>query len=1179
MYKKFIKYLLGLIVLSLMHLNQGKAQADKDLINCYFIKEQIEISTEKSTFNILRIINNSSENRKINISFALPLNWSLVGEKSLVINLQPGSTVNIPVRLIPDKEAKGGIGYSLNASLSNEKGEIFQTKYFFLTVPVKTNIAFFISNREYYLNHLNNETVIKATIHNKGNSNQSYALKIRANESLLFKANDKNEFETELFLSSGNDTVIYLPIKYIGNLNDLNYRSLIVNFNLSNQDTSIQKSVFIRYLDYKYINLIQDNEWPLVLELTSLNLFTDETKYRFLGFGKLKFKKNREIFYSYQSFPSYDTTSLKERIKNDEYLFGYKSNTTLARFGTIKDTWDIGSYGTGFSINQKISKFDLSAIGIKDYYNSNLTGLAGIAFNPSPKILIGVKFINQLSSNDFSNLYQIYMAEVKISSLINIIYGTSKYSNLPTSRTNGNYIRISINRNFKKLSSNTNAMYSSSFYPGYYSGKTEVNHQNIYKIDNNSHLQFYYNYFQTKPATIYDNVSTNYFFSTHNSKLLYSYQVNQFSTVFAGPNLDLGVANYIMGTFTDEIMVYSARAEFGYKYAPKRFLQYFIVTLNPGFYAPYKSTDSSLIYTKINSNKFSVNVIGNFWGIYTLYYQGPPSISGIMNSFADANYKMLFIMPFFRKWSNNNKLLYEFRSSYINNLSTRTSRLSIVQQIDYKLNKSWSVSGMATMNFQNIVGTQGEVYRFSSTYFEATLRKIFKWNHPGVKYYDLNTYFYSDLNGNKLRDQSEPGVENVILNLNSIQNDSVINNYSNEIGSIDLSSNNEGLSQFIDINSGFYKLTFNTSATNTEKYTIRTPSLNINLNKDTTLYIPFSEKNKVFGRVILNRDPRSALGDINLANIRVSITDGQGDVYYALTDKNGKYEIFAPVTDYYTVKINNIFNEYFDLRQAQYIIKFNGYKQFEVNFEFDERKREIIFSEIIEDKVKPNNEFTFEDVRQIKQTILKGAVRDGNSLLPVVSTLIVLDNRRGDIISKIRSSSTNGNFYTTFISGENYQLRVEADGYWIYTENLRINQITTFETLQKDILLQKINIGSKLELRNLNFKTASSELTPEAKAELENIILLLANNPRVSVELVGYTDNLEAINQNAEDLSIKRAKAVSDFLILRGINKQQLSTSGKSEANPAASNDTEAGRSQNRRVEIVISGYKQANGH
>jgi len=82
---------------------------------------------------------------------------------------------------------------------------------------------------------------------------------------------------------------------------------------------------------------------------------------------------------------------------------------------------------------------------------------------------------------------------------------------------------------------------------------------------------------------------------------------------------------------------------------------------------------------------------------------------------------------------------------------------------------------------------------------------------------------------------------------------------------------------------------------------------------------------------------------------------------------------------------------------------------------------------------------------------------------------------------------------------------------------------------------------------------------------------LLKNNPGIRLEISGHTDNVGSYRANLK-LSEARAKSVVDYLVGQGIDKKRLEYKGYSFNEPIADNNTEEGRSQNRRVEFKIIG-------
>ena len=101
------------------------------------------------------------------------------------------------------------------------------------------------------------------------------------------------------------------------------------------------------------------------------------------------------------------------------------------------------------------------------------------------------------------------------------------------------------------------------------------------------------------------------------------------------------------------------------------------------------------------------------------------------------------------------------------------------------------------------------------------------------------------------------------------------------------------------------------------------------------------------------------------------------------------------------------------------------------------------------------------------------------------------------------------------------------------------------------------------------FKLNSSTLNAVSKTALSQFAASLKNTPETDITIWGHTDNTGTLAVN-ERISAQRAEAVADFLVQNGIPRSRMTTAGKAYHEPVASNDTEAGRAQNRRVDIYI---------
>ena len=114
-----------------------------------------------------------------------------------------------------------------------------------------------------------------------------------------------------------------------------------------------------------------------------------------------------------------------------------------------------------------------------------------------------------------------------------------------------------------------------------------------------------------------------------------------------------------------------------------------------------------------------------------------------------------------------------------------------------------------------------------------------------------------------------------------------------------------------------------------------------------------------------------------------------------------------------------------------------------------------------------------------------------------------------------------------------------------------------------------LQAGDVIVLPGVGFETASAELKEEPRRVLEDAARQLLAKPALAVQISGHTDSRgsEAYNQ---DLSERRAQSVRDYLVEHGVAAERLSAEGLGESQPADSNESEAGRARNRRVELKI---------
>ena len=209
-----------------------------------------------------------------------------------------------------------------------------------------------------------------------------------------------------------------------------------------------------------------------------------------------------------------------------------------------------------------------------------------------------------------------------------------------------------------------------------------------------------------------------------------------------------------------------------------------------------------------------------------------------------------------------------------------------------------------------------------------------------------------------------------------------------------------------------------------------------------------------------------------------------------------------------------------------------------------------------------------EDIRAQKTFWVKGKIYDKktNAGLPSSVELTTIDS--GYVLSKLRTDEE-GNYLTTLPQGKSYAFSVNRKGYLFYSENFSMQANQNDSPMVINIGLQPLEKGSSIILKNIFFESKKYDLQPTSFIELNKVAELLKDNPSLTIQISGYTDNVGKPADNLL-LSVNRAKAVVTYLQSKGIDGKRLVGKGFGEANPIASNNVETGKSQNRRTELSV---------
>lgn len=149
-----------------------------------------------------------------------------------------------------------------------------------------------------------------------------------------------------------------------------------------------------------------------------------------------------------------------------------------------------------------------------------------------------------------------------------------------------------------------------------------------------------------------------------------------------------------------------------------------------------------------------------------------------------------------------------------------------------------------------------------------------------------------------------------------------------------------------------------------------------------------------------------------------------------------------------------------------------------------------------------------------------------------------------------------------------YMITASAEGYLNATDSVEAND-DALSPFSRDLYLAQIEVGLTVRLKNIYFDFDRTTLKDESFPELNKVVDFLKQNESVEIEISGHTDNRGSDEYNV-NLSQGRSQAVVDYIIGQGIDEFRLVARGYGETKAIDTNDTDAGRANNRRVEFTV---------
>ena len=218
----------------------------------------------------------------------------------------------------------------------------------------------------------------------------------------------------------------------------------------------------------------------------------------------------------------------------------------------------------------------------------------------------------------------------------------------------------------------------------------------------------------------------------------------------------------------------------------------------------------------------------------------------------------------------------------------------------------------------------------------------------------------------------------------------------------------------------------------------------------------------------------------------------------------------------------------------------------------------------------------------LKGTTLTQSNNDKDLVILGNSSVKLLDNE-GTVIEETFTDD-NGQFEFKVFTDEDYILIGEKENYFstrgdfsTIGKELDKSKLVEFITnveFEKNLILDRIVVNKSIVLDNIYYDLDKADIREDASLELDKLVIILKDNPNISIELSSHTDDRSSVEYN-QDLSQRRAESAVSYILSKGIDQNRISAKGYGESQLIIQNaQTEEEHQINRRTEFKVTSYE-----
>ena len=224
---------------------------------------------------------------------------------------------------------------------------------------------------------------------------------------------------------------------------------------------------------------------------------------------------------------------------------------------------------------------------------------------------------------------------------------------------------------------------------------------------------------------------------------------------------------------------------------------------------------------------------------------------------------------------------------------------------------------------------------------------------------------------------------------------------------------------------------------------------------------------------------------------------------------------------------------------------------------------------------------------KIVNYVLKGTTltqkNDDRELIILGNSSVKLLDKEGIVIEETFTDD-NGEFEFIVYTDEEYLLIGEKENYFSTRgdfstigkelDKTKLKEFITNVEFEKNLILDRIIVNKSIILDNIYYDLDKSDIREDAAIELDKLVIILEDNPNISIELSSHTDDRSSVEYN-QDLSQRRAESAVSYILSKGIDRTRISAKGYGESQLLILNaKTEDEHQINRRTEFKVTSYE-----